>query len=43
MQTFIDKAEIGGNNWFYSKAWGRVDGTHRIISKCDRLWITNIF
>jgi hypothetical protein len=20
MQTFIDKAEIGGNNWFYSKA-----------------------
>ena len=31
MQTLIDKAEIGGNNRFYSKAWGRADGTHRIF------------
>ena len=21
-QTFIDKADIDNNNWFYSKAWG---------------------
>ncbi len=36
VNTRLDKAQIGGNNWFYSKAWGWVDGTHRIISNRDR-------
>jgi hypothetical protein len=35
MRTLVNKAEIGATVTVLSKAWGWVDGTHRIISKCD--------
>jgi hypothetical protein len=36
MQISLDEADIGGNNWFYSKAWVAVDGTHRIFRNDHR-------